>query len=66
MDRWRCAEGCGDLVVISTKAGDGSEVTLRACGSCESRSWSRNGNVVALQTLLDAMTGPTMELQRVS
>lgn len=66
MDDVRCGSGCGDLVVITTRGGDGCEVTLRSCGSCGLRSWSRNGQPTPLRDLLDLVGGPPMELLRAS
>jgi len=48
----RCGSGCGDLMVISTRGGDGTQVTLRACGSCDARWWSRDGQLIDLRDLL--------------
>jgi hypothetical protein len=50
--RLRCGIGCGDLLVITTRGSDGCEVTMRACGSCDATSWSRDGVRVELHELL--------------
>ena len=62
----RCSSNCGDLMVISTRGRDGAEVTMRACGSCDARSWSRDGQVIDLRDLLMDLARPPAPLSRAS
>lgn len=66
VDDVRCGPRCGDPVVITTRGGDGCEVTLRSCGSCGLRSWSRDGRPAPLRELLEGLGGPPMGLLRAS
>jgi hypothetical protein len=50
--RRRCGLECGDPLVITTRAADGSRVSLWACTGCGARSWTRDGEDVALEDLL--------------